>query len=140
MELEKLIGKIAATKNSKRIGRITRIERLPHLLTKKTVPYVFIFVQQFMKKDALVPLLADKILKVEGNYVWFDILKKDFDKKVKFHRLKNRGNFADHDKFLDFTANVRKEYLALNISPALRKQERRRGKKIIFESCSFLIS
>lgn len=126
MELTKLVGKIAADKNSKKIGKITRIERLPHLLTKKIVPCVFIFVQQFLKKDALVPLLAEKILKVEGPYVWFDILKKDFDKEVKYHRLKNRETFVDHDELQDFSANVRKNYLFLNHSPALRKQEKRK--------------
>ena len=117
---------IAADKDSKRLGEVCRIGKLPHKLTKKPIPHIFIFVQQFMQKDTVVPISADHLLKVKGEYVWFDILKKDFDKDVKHYRKLKEGSFVDFEELQDYSINLRANYYFNNRSPVLRRQEYRK--------------
>ena len=56
------------------------------MTVKKYKPFVIIRVRKSFKKDVLVPIEAEKLIKAEGSYAWFDITKKEFDEKVK--RLK----------------------------------------------------
>ena len=83
MDYTKLVGKIAADKESKKLGRISRIESFPGKTIKKDVPYAMIVVQKFLQKTVVVPIEAEKVTKVEGNYVWFSITKSEFTEEEK---------------------------------------------------------
>lgn len=126
LNLTQLVGLIAADKESKRLGEIIRVIKLPHKLTKIRVPHVVILVQNFLKKDAEVPILVDKIVKVKGEYAWFDIVKKDFNEEVKFYRKQNQRNFAAYEELQDYAINLRHNYYFENKSPLLRRQEKRK--------------
>ena len=82
MDYTQLIGKIAADKENEKLGRISRIESLPGKTIKKNIPYVMIIVKKFFKKTVVVPIEAEKVTKVEGNYVWFSITKSEFTEEV----------------------------------------------------------
>ncbi|MHA1211436.1 MAG: hypothetical protein ACTSSH_03150 [Candidatus Heimdallarchaeota archaeon] len=79
----RLVSKIAADKDSRLLGKIVRIEQLIGKTIKKYKPYALILVRKTFKKDVIVPIEAEKITKVERNYVWFDISKEEFDAEVK---------------------------------------------------------
>ena len=81
--LNRLISKIAADKDSKKLGKIIRIERLLGKTIKKYKPYAMILVTKRFKKKLIVPIEAEKITRVEGTYVWFDISLEEFEKEVK---------------------------------------------------------
>jgi len=80
---ERLISKIAADKNSRKLGTIVKIEKLLGKTIKKYKPYAMILVRRRFKKDVVVPIDIKKIVKVGGQYVWFDILKEEFDVEAK---------------------------------------------------------
>ncbi len=111
MNYEKLISKIAADKESNKLGIIIRIDKLPGKTIKKHIPYVIILIRKPFKKDFTVPIEVEKLLKVDGSYAWFNISKEDFDletkrlKKIKaereiytgdtgFHQVKGNLGFA----------------------------------------------
>jgi len=83
MDFKHLAGSIAADKNSKKLGKIIRIDNLPGKTTKKLKPYAIIIVHRIFSKDVVIPLDLELLMKVEREYVWFDILKKDFDEIAK---------------------------------------------------------
>lgn len=120
------MGLIAADKESKRLGEIIRVIKLPHKLTKIRAPHAVILVQAFLKKDAEVPILVDKIVKIKGEYAWFDILKKDFDDEVKHYRKLKERDFVDYEELQDYAINLRHNYYFNNRSAVLREQEKRR--------------
>ncbi|MCK5045774.1 MAG: hypothetical protein KAS22_04290 [Candidatus Heimdallarchaeota archaeon] len=82
MDYTRLIGKIAVDKENEKLGRIKRIESMPGKTIKKNIPYVMIIVKKFFKKTVVVPIEAEKVTKVEGNYVWFSITKSEFTEEV----------------------------------------------------------
>jgi hypothetical protein len=89
VKIHRLIGKIAGDKNSRKLGQVIGIKRLPKNITTaqsepegKLYDHLVIRVERFLRKDLGVPVAAEKILKVEGNYVWFDILKDEFNKMI----------------------------------------------------------
>ncbi|MGC9778130.1 MAG: hypothetical protein HZR80_02695 [Candidatus Heimdallarchaeota archaeon] len=111
MDYSRLISKIASDKNSTKLGKIVRIEKLLGKTIKKNKPYAMILVRKRFKKDVVVPIDVEKIVKMGGQYVWFDILKEEFDAKVKtavliqtereiytgdtgFHKVKGNLGFA----------------------------------------------
>ncbi|MHA1185774.1 MAG: hypothetical protein ACTSSK_02700 [Candidatus Heimdallarchaeota archaeon] len=83
MDNKKLISKIAADKDSKALGKIIRIEQLLGKTIKIKKPHALIFVRRFLRNDVLVPILVEKITKIEGQYVWFDITKEAFTELLK---------------------------------------------------------
>jgi len=87
LNTKKLIAKIAADKDSKKLGKIVKIENLPLKTTKKKVPYVIISYQRFMRRPIGIPLEVSKLLKVEGEYAWFDVSKKEFLEEVEQIKL-----------------------------------------------------
>ena len=87
MDYSQLVGKIAADKENRKLGRISRIESLPGKTIKKNIPYVMIVVQKFLQKTVVVPIEAEKVIKVEGNYVWFSITKSKFTEEIKRIRM-----------------------------------------------------
>lgn len=87
MDYSRLISRIAADKDSNVLGKIVRVESLIGKTIKKYKPFVIIRVRKTFRKDVLVPIEAEKLLKVEGTYAWFNITKEEFDDVVK--RLKD---------------------------------------------------
>ncbi len=83
MEYNTLVSKMALDKFDNKLGRISRIERLSGKTIKKDIPYAMIAVQKFLQKTVVVPIEAEKVTKVEGNYVWFSITKSEFTEEVK---------------------------------------------------------
>jgi hypothetical protein len=90
MKIHKLLGKIAADKNSRELGQIIGLKKLPKESNSKEVSlddklydYLVIRVHRIFRKDLGVPVAAEKIIKVEGNYVWFDILIEKFKASIK---------------------------------------------------------
>ncbi|NHK31357.1 MAG: hypothetical protein FK730_08400 [Asgard group archaeon] len=82
MDLEKFIGKSAADKNSKKLGKIVKIEKIQDTKTKIWKPYILIHVKNFLRKDVIILVEASKIIKSDDFHVWFDINKNDFDQEV----------------------------------------------------------
>ena len=83
MDYTRLLSRIAADKDSNRLGKIVRIENLIGKTIKKYKPYAMILVRKYFKKDVLVPIDTKKLIKVEGTYAWFNITKEEFDEEVK---------------------------------------------------------
>ena len=83
MDFSRLAGRIAVDKNSKKLGKIIRIDDLPGKTIKRLKPYAMVYVYRLLRPDIVIPLDIDLLIKEEGYYVWFDILKADFDKKTK---------------------------------------------------------
>ncbi|NHJ03751.1 MAG: hypothetical protein EAX90_02930 [Candidatus Heimdallarchaeota archaeon] len=78
MDNRKLIGKIAADKESNKLGKIIRVDELTGKTIKKLKPHAMIIYRKIFKKDVIVPIDIEKLFKTEGSYAWFDISKKDF--------------------------------------------------------------
>ena len=84
MDYSRTVSKIAVDKNSITLGKIIRVEKLLGKTIKKYKPYAMIIVKKrFKKKGVVVPIDVEKIVKVGGQYVWFNILKEEFDEQVK---------------------------------------------------------
>ncbi len=83
MEELKLVGKIAADKESKKLGRIIKIENIEDQKTKIPKPNVLVLVSKPFRKDIVILIEVSKLLREEAEYVWFDIFKKDFDQEVR---------------------------------------------------------
>ncbi|MGC9778365.1 MAG: hypothetical protein HZR80_03905 [Candidatus Heimdallarchaeota archaeon] len=83
MNYKRLIAKIAADKENNKLGKIIRIDKLPGKTIKRYKPYAMILVNKRFRKSIIVPIEADKVIKIEGTYAWFDILKEDFDAELK---------------------------------------------------------
>ena len=83
MDFSRLAGRIAVDKTSKKLGKIIRIDDLPGKTIKRLKPYAMVYVYRLFKPDIVIPLDIDLLKKEEGYYVWFDILKIDFDKMTK---------------------------------------------------------
>lgn len=112
MDYSRIVSKIAVDKDSIELGKIIRIDELLGKTIKKYKPYAMIIVKKrFKKKGLVVPIDVERIIKVGGQYVWFDILKEEFDEQVKtakviktqreiytgdtgFHRVKGNLGFA----------------------------------------------
>jgi len=91
MDFKILISKIAADKDSKKLGKILRIDSLLSKTLKQNKPFAMILVEYRFKSPIVVPLDVEKLLKFEGQYVWFDILKSEFDEEVKhLRKIKNQ--------------------------------------------------
>ncbi|NHJ04895.1 MAG: hypothetical protein EAX90_08735 [Candidatus Heimdallarchaeota archaeon] len=99
MNYEFLIGKIAADKESKKLGKIIGIENLLGKTVKKKKPHAMIIVLKFLQKDLVVPIEMEKLLKYEVGYAWFNIKKSEFDDEVKrIRRIKTEREI--YNKYL----------------------------------------
>ncbi|MBD3192960.1 MAG: hypothetical protein GF308_20140 [Candidatus Heimdallarchaeota archaeon] len=90
MKFSHLVGKVAADKNSQRLGNIVNIEKLPRKSRQEKdsaedtlEEHLIILVRRLFKRDIGVAIDSEKIIKVEGNYVWLDLLKEEFEKAIK---------------------------------------------------------
>ena len=109
MKFSYLVGKLAADKNSQKLGKIIGIRKLPRKsrLVKDgpedvLVEHLIIQVHRLFKKDIGVPVDSEKILKVEGNFVWINLSKEDFKETIKEAKgIINmpKGDFKEHDQW-----------------------------------------
>lgn len=83
MNLQKLVGKIAADENSKRLGKIIKIEKIQDQKTKIWKEKILILVHNIFRKDVVILVDAEKLLKAEETYVLFDLEKEDFEQEVR---------------------------------------------------------
>ncbi len=83
MNVQELVGKIAADKNSRKLGKIIKVEKIQDQKTKIWKEHILILVKNFLKKDVVILVEAEKFIEVKEIYVWFDILKEDFDQEVR---------------------------------------------------------
>jgi hypothetical protein len=82
-DYKKLVGLVAADKENKKLGKIIKIEILENSKTKIKKPHALILVKSFFRKDVVIVMDLNKLLKADSYYAWFDILKKDFNQEVK---------------------------------------------------------
>lgn len=82
MEVNKIIGLIAADKEDKKLGKIIKIEDIEDKKTKIPKTYALILVKNFLRKDVVILMEIEKLLKTDSYYVWFDVFKKDFVQEV----------------------------------------------------------
>lgn len=83
MDLQKLVGKIAADKSSKRLGKIIKIEKIQDQKTKIWKEKILILVHNIFRKDVVILVDAEKLLKAEETYALFDLKKEDFEQEVR---------------------------------------------------------
>ncbi|HUT81405.1 MAG TPA: hypothetical protein VMZ29_09410 [Candidatus Bathyarchaeia archaeon] len=83
MANQELVGKIAADKHSRKLGKIIKIEQIPDKKTKINKTHVLILVKNFLRKDVVILIEIEKLQKTDDFYAWFDILKEDFDQEVR---------------------------------------------------------
>lgn len=83
MNLQELVGKIAADKNSKRLGKIIKIEKIQDQKTKIWKEKILILVHNIFRKDVVILIDAEKLLKAEDTYALFDLEKDDFEQEVR---------------------------------------------------------
>ena len=94
MKYNYLISKIASDKNNQKLGKIVRIDDLVGKTIKKLKPHAMILYQKRFKRDIVVPIDIDKMIKTERGYVWFNILKEDFVSEAE--RLLQIKSEAEH--------------------------------------------
>jgi hypothetical protein len=75
---DKLPGKIAADRDSKKLGKIFDVVMIEEKKTRREQPHALVIDKRFLLKDVTVLLSLDRILKTTDRYVWFDISKKEF--------------------------------------------------------------
>ncbi|NHJ47220.1 MAG: hypothetical protein FK733_05475 [Asgard group archaeon] len=83
MDSKRLIGKIAADKDNRKLGKIIDIKLHTGETAEEKKFYVLILVQKPLRKDITILIEADKALKIDTQYVWFDITQKEFKEELK---------------------------------------------------------
>ena len=83
MKLQDLVGKIAADKSSKRLGKIIKIEKIQDQKTKIWKEMILILVHNIFRKDVVILVDAEKLLQAEVTYALFDLEKEDFEQEVR---------------------------------------------------------
>ncbi len=122
MDYKRLAGCIAADKNSTKLGKIIRIENLLGKTVKTTKPHALILIHRIFKRDVVIPLDLELLVKIEREYVWFDILKKDFDKLAKRQQAIEEVR-EDYGKFIEPAGNIK---VPMNLPRNERKGKGRR--------------
>ena len=117
MKYSSLVGKIAADKDSKKIGKIIDLKKLARKnrsekdsAKDRLEEHLIIHVRQFFKRDVVVPVDSEKILKVEGNFVWLNLSKAEFKELIKespeLSQI-SKGDMAEHAREKDKTKPTR---------------------------------
>ena len=83
MDLQELVGKTAADKDNNKLGKIIKVERIQEKKSKIWKDHILIKVHNIFRKDVVILLEAEKLLKTEESYASFDIEKVDFDQEVR---------------------------------------------------------
>jgi hypothetical protein len=82
MDYEKLVGKIVADKESRKLGKIIKIEQIEDKKSRRSKPHLLILVKKFLRTDIVIVMDCEKIIKSDDRYVWLDILKENFELEV----------------------------------------------------------
>jgi len=82
MELQELVGKTAADKHSKKLGKIIKIEKIQDQKTKIWKDQVLVLVHNIFRKDVVILIEANKLLETGNTFALFDLEKKEFDQEV----------------------------------------------------------
>ncbi|MBY8993522.1 MAG: hypothetical protein KGD59_03160 [Candidatus Heimdallarchaeota archaeon] len=83
MNLQELVGKIAADKNSKKLGKIIKIEKIQDQKTKIWKEKILVLVHNILRKDVVILVDSEKLLIAEATYALFDLEKEDFEQEVR---------------------------------------------------------
>ena len=119
MKPEELISKIVLDRDSKELGLIERIEKMPHLLTKKLVPYLIIRVKISWRKKINIPIDIAQISKVENNKVWLKITKETFTQEVERQIIISQ----QRDQYRNFVNPNSKWFATSNIDRRPKRKE-----------------
>ncbi len=79
---EKFVGKIAADKNNRKLGKIVKIEKIQDNKTKIWKQFFLVQVKNFLRKSVIILVEESKAIKADDFHVWFDLYKEDFDREV----------------------------------------------------------
>ncbi len=82
MEYKQLLGYMVYDKDSIELGKIVRIDRLPHILTKKIVPHIVIQVKISLLKRLNITFDVGEIGRIESNKVWLKINNDHFKERL----------------------------------------------------------
>jgi len=83
IDWDKLAGKIAADKQSKKLGKVMKVEMIQDKKTNLPKPYLLILVKKFLQDDIVIVIDAKKILRTDDFHVWLDLFKEDFEQEVR---------------------------------------------------------
>jgi len=83
MDHQELVGKIAADKSSKRLGKIIKIEKIQDQKTKIWKEMILILVHNIFRKDVVILVEVEKLLNAEETFALFDLEKEDFEQEVR---------------------------------------------------------
>jgi hypothetical protein len=83
MNLQELVGKIAADKHNNKLGKIIKVDKIQDQKTKIWKDHILVKVHNIFRKDVVILLEAEKLLKTEETYANFDIEKEDFKQEVR---------------------------------------------------------
>ena len=119
MEIKELVSKTALDKESLELGKIIRIDRLPHKLTKKAIPHLILQYKIRFRKNVSVPIEYSKVTKVKGNQVWLDITKDEYLEEVE----RQKKILFEREQFKNFV-NVQSKWFESNVAD-LRPRQRR---------------
>ena len=109
MKFSYLVGKIAGDKQSRKLGMVIGISKLPKKSRLENdspddelVEHLIIQVHRLFKKDIGIPIDTKKIIKVEGNFVWLDFSRENFKKAIKDGKETinlPKGDIKEHDQW-----------------------------------------
>ncbi|NHJ31823.1 MAG: hypothetical protein FK732_03075 [Asgard group archaeon] len=83
MNLQELVGKTAADRNNKKLGKIIKIEKIQDQKTKIWKEQILILVHNIFRKDVVILIEAEKLLKAENTFASFDLEKEEFEQEVR---------------------------------------------------------
>jgi hypothetical protein len=83
---DEIIFKTAVDRNGEKLGRLIRVDNLPGKTVKKDIPYAIIHVIKPLRRDVKIPVELSKMLKKDGDFVWFDVDKDAFFVEVRKQR------------------------------------------------------
>ena len=92
MDASKLISKIAYSKEGTKLGEIIRIEgrETANVLSEK--PHAIIKVSRFLVLPDIIEIALDRLLKIEGSRIFFEITEKEFKELQRIYRLHRKRN------------------------------------------------
>ena len=83
MKLQELVGKIAADKSSKKLGKIIKIEKIQDQKTNIWKEMILILVHNIFRKDVVILVEVEKLMNAEETFALFDLEKEDFEQEVR---------------------------------------------------------
>ena len=80
VDYELLVGKVLADKNSRKIGLIVNaIRTYSDVHNNPEIKKIVIKIERLLKKELLVEIDANYVVKIEGYYAWLSVTKNEFE-------------------------------------------------------------